>query len=209
MPARSLVNLAELAAMPNLVAVFCGRFSPPVIAALPQIHRQHLILLDPWAAGDDLVDNGYQPNYVFRLSLRDSDAMAVMLDQARDRGFRRVGMLLLNTSWGRSSLNAAERYLAAHRDGPQLAARAWFNWQDQSLIQRYRTLRKAGAEAILLVSNAETAAILVNEIRPATAGRPTAAVLPLGDYRRHLSRPDGGQSGQGRSDGGADLLLPR
>lgn len=174
-PARSLVNLAELATTPDLVAVFCGRFSPPVTAALPQLHRQHLILLDPWAAADDLVDNGYQPNYVFRLSLRDSAALAVMLDHARALGFQRLGLLLLNTSWGRSSLNAAETYLVRHPGGPQIVARAWFNWQDQSLLQRYRSLLRAGAQAIVMVTNAETAAILVNEL----GQLPIAERLPL------------------------------
>jgi len=116
-PARSLANLGEFAATPDLVAVLGGRFSPPIIADLPLIHERHLILLGPWAAADDVVENGYVPNYVFRLSLKESDALAAMLDHARRLGVRRVG-LLLNTSWGRNSLNAAERIPARAQGGP-------------------------------------------------------------------------------------------
>lgn len=174
-PARTIVNLAELSAIPDLVAVFWGRFSPTVIAALPEIHRDHLILLDPWAAADGVVENGYQPNYVFRLSLKDSDAMPVMLRQARRLGVERVGLLLLNTSWGRSSLEAAERALGSGRDLPQLVGKRWFNWQDTSLLASYQDLRKAGAEAILMVTNAGTAAVLVREV----ARLPRSERLPI------------------------------
>ncbi len=65
----------------------------------------------PWAAADPVIDNGMQPNYVFRLSLRDSLAMPTMLKTAQQRGFDKVGLLLANTSWGRSNLAAAEKYM--------------------------------------------------------------------------------------------------
>ena len=37
LPARSLVNLKELAAQPDLVAVFSGRYSPAVLDTIPLI----------------------------------------------------------------------------------------------------------------------------------------------------------------------------
>jgi len=51
-PARSIRNLREFAQATDLVAVFCGRFSPTVIEALETVHALPLILLDPWAAAD-------------------------------------------------------------------------------------------------------------------------------------------------------------
>ena len=164
-PARSIENIEEFAKQPDLVAVFCGRFSPTVLESLPSIHRAGLPLLNPWAAADPIVDNGYQPNYVFRLSLRDSWAMTVMLDAAAARGKTRVGMLLLNTSWGRSNLKAAETYMASH-PAMQLVGVRWFNWQDASFIERYQSLRQAGAQAIINVSGPPEAVILVKEIAP-------------------------------------------
>lgn len=162
-PARSIENIEEFARQPDLVAVFCGRFSPTVLESLPTIHRVGLPLLDPWAAADPIVDNGYQPNYVFRLSLRDSWAMTVLLDAAQAKGARKVGLLLLNTSWGRSNLKAAESYLAA-QDKLQLAGMHWFNWQDRSLLERYQSLLQAGAQAIVLVANPPEAVALVKEM---------------------------------------------
>ena len=62
LPARALENLKEMAAQPDLVAVFGGRFSPTFLESLPLIHELKLLLLDPWAAADGIVDNGYAPN---------------------------------------------------------------------------------------------------------------------------------------------------
>ena len=62
LPSRALANLKELAAQPDLVAVFGGRYSPTVLEILPLIHELKLPLLAPWSAADGIVDNGYAPN---------------------------------------------------------------------------------------------------------------------------------------------------
>uniref|UniRef100_UPI000AE3A54F hypothetical protein n=1 Tax=Methylogaea oryzae TaxID=1295382 RepID=UPI000AE3A54F len=89
-PARALNNLRELAQDPDVVAVMCTRYSPVVVETLPEIHRLKLPLLDPWAAADGITDNGYIPNYVFRLSLRDAWALAAMMRYAKQKGAHKV-----------------------------------------------------------------------------------------------------------------------
>lgn len=174
-PARSIENVKEMAAMPDLVAVFCGRFSPTVLEVLPTIQAVRLPLLAPWSAADSIVDNGYAPSYVFRLSLRDSWAVKVLLREAQARGLRRVGLLLLNTSWGRSSLKAAEGHVAASAGALRIVGTRWFNWNDPSFLGPYQDLRRDGADAILLVANANEAAILVREV----AALPPGERLPI------------------------------
>jgi branched-chain amino acid transport system substrate-binding protein len=173
-PARGIRNIKEFAALPDLVAVFGGRFSPVVIEQLPLLRQARLPFLAVWSAADAIVDNGSHPNYVFRLSLRDSLAMPFMMDNARRRGFTQVGVLLTNTSWGRSNQAALERHMAAHRS-PRVVATAWYNWQDRSLIDRYRKLREAGSQAIVLVANDDEGAVLVREI----AALPPAERVPI------------------------------
>lgn len=173
-PARSLNNLRELAADPDVVAVMCGRYSPAVIEVLPEIHRLKLPLLDPWAAADPITENAYSPSYVFRLSLRDSWALQVMMRHAKKLGARKVGILLPNTEWGRSSLRAAEN--AARNDTHQkIVASEWYNWGDKSLMEHYQALRQAGAEALIFVANDREGVILTNEI----AALPKAQRLPI------------------------------
>jgi len=173
-PARSRNNLRELAADPYVVAVFCGRYSPAVIELLPEIQRLKLPLLDPWAAADPITANPATSSYVFRLSLRDSWALQVMMRYATSMGAQKVGLLVPNTSWGRSSMKAAER--VASDDTKQIIVGAqWYDWGDASLMDHYQALRRAGAEALVFVANDQEGAILTNEI----AALPKDERLPI------------------------------
>ncbi len=172
-PARGVANLKDLAAQPGLVAVLGGRFSPVVIEQLPVIAEQKIPFIAVWSSAEQIVHNGMQPNYVFRVSLRDGLAMPFMLQHASQRGFRRVGLLLSNTAWGRSNLAAAEAYLK-QAPAPAIVASNWFSWADTTLIGKYQQMVNAGAQAIVIVANDE-AAILVREM----ARLPLAQRVPL------------------------------
>lgn len=186
-PARSIRNLEELAQVPDLVAVFCGRYSPTVIDAIDRIHELKLILLDPWAAADIITDHRHSPSYTFRLSLRDSYAMPALLDHGARRGIRAFGMMALNTTWGRSNLTAVEKHLQKNT-GSRLVGVRWFNWQDQSLLEKYLDLKRLGAQAILLVANDREASLLMREM----------TTLPVSERLPLLSHwgVSGGQMGQ-------------
>jgi branched-chain amino acid transport system substrate-binding protein len=162
-PARGIRNIEEFAAMPDVLAVFGGRFSPVVIEQLPLLKATRMPFLAVWSAADAIVDNGSAPNFAFRLSLRDGLAMPFMMQEARQRGIERVGLLLTNTSWGRSNQAAVERYAATQRV-PQVIGTAWYNWQETTLIDKYHKLIDAGAQAVLLVANDDEAAVLVREM---------------------------------------------
>lgn len=173
-PARGIRNVEEFARMPELVAVFGGRFSPVVIEELPTLKATKTLFLAVWSSADAIVDNGMKPNYVYRLSLRDSLAMPKLLSTARKRGLPKVGLLLTNTSWGRSNLAAAEKFAAGNQD-MKIVQTAWYNWRDQTLVAQYQALRNAGAQAIVLVANDDEAAVLVREV----AALPKAQRIPI------------------------------
>ncbi|KFI06804.1 ABC transporter substrate-binding protein [Massilia sp. BSC265] len=173
-PARGIRNIEEFARMPDLVAVFGGRFSPVIIEELPTLKATKTLFMAVWSSADGIIDNGMQPNYAYRLSLRDSLAMPKLLQTAHKRGLQRVGLLLTNTSWGRSNLAAAEKFAAAKPD-ITIVQTAWYNWRDQSLVAKYKALRSAGAQAIVLVANDDEAAILVREV----AALPKAERIPI------------------------------
>jgi branched-chain amino acid transport system substrate-binding protein len=170
MPARGIRNIKEFAAMPDLVAVFGGRFSPVIIEQLPILKETKLLFMAVWSSADPIVDNGMKPSYIFRLSLRDSLAMPKMLQYAHQRGLNNVGLLLTNTSWGRSNRAAAEKYEASAKS-VKIVQTAWYNWQDKSLIDKYQMLLDAGAQAIVLVADDDEAAILVREMAALPAAR--------------------------------------
>ena len=173
-PARSVRNNAEFAAMPNLVAVFGGRFSPVILAQVPTLEEAKLPYLVLWAAADTIIDNGMRPNYLFRLSLRDSLAMPKLLQSAEQRGFDKVGLLLSNTSWGRSNLAAAEKTMLGVKH-QKIVDIVWYNSRDTTLIKQYQKLTAAGAKAVVLVANDEEGATLVREV----AALPPSQRVPI------------------------------
>jgi len=167
-------NLRELAAMPDMVAVFGGKFSPVYVECLPVAQELGILLLDPWGAADSIIDNDYRPSYAFRLSLKDAWAAPAFLKFARQTyKATRVGVLLPNTAWGRSNQAALRK--SASVQGVTLVGERWYNWGDASLIAQYQELRTAGAQALVLIANETEGAVLVKEI----AGLPAAQRLPI------------------------------
>jgi len=174
LPARGVDNLRELAAMPDLVAVFGGKFSPIYVESLPVVHELGLLLMDPWGSADKITAHEYVPSYTFRLSLRDSWAAPVMLRFALDTyQARKLGVFLPNTSWGRSNQAAIAK--AAMANGQTLVGEKWYNWGDKSLVHDYLELLNAGAQAILLVANEAEGSLLAREV----AALPPEQRLPI------------------------------
>ena len=173
-PARAIKHLRELAADPAVVAVMCGKYSPTAVELLPEIHRLKIPFLNPWAAADPITEHGFSPDYVFRLSLRDTWAMQKMMQHAASRGLHDVALLLPNSAWGRSNLHAAQAYLQK-QPGQKLIAHEWYNFGDNSLGLQYRNLRAVGAQVILLISNEQEGVVFINEL----AALPQAQRLPV------------------------------
>lgn len=173
-PARAIAHNRELAANPDVVAVFCGKFSSAILESLPFLHEVGLPLLDPWAANDKVIENGFNPNFAFRLSLKDSWAVPAMIEYARRRKLDRIGLLLVNTSWGRNNNDVIIRHVGAN-PGVTIVGTQWFNYGEKSLMEHYRSLRKAGAKAIVLVCVEPEGALLVREM----AALPKAERMPV------------------------------
>ena len=161
--ARGIRNLKDFAQMPDMVAMFVGRFSPVVLEYVDLAHELEMILLDPWAAADAVTSSGHQPNFAFRVSLKDSLAMPIMFRHALSKQVKRVGLLLPNSSWGRSNLAAANRYYLESQE-PRSSGIQWYQWGDQTMLEKYQALRAAGAEAIVFVANDSEAVILCREV---------------------------------------------
>lgn len=168
-PSRGIANLKAFAAMPDLVAVFGGRFSPVLLQQIALTHELTLPLLDVWAAADGITDHEHTPSYTFRLSLKDSWAMPAMVQRVRALGKTKVGVLLPNTGWGRSNLKALTA-VSATSPVPAVVATEWYNWGERDMLSHYKALLAKGAEALLLVANDIEGALLVRQLgeSPAT-----------------------------------------
>ena len=183
-PARGIDNFKELSGIPDLVAVFCGRFSPVALEVAPLANQQGLLLLDPWAAADGITRQA-EPNFVFRLSLTDSWAIDAMLDHVAQRKLRKLALFVPNTGWGRSSEAAVADYVQGHPD--MSSETSWYNWGDTDFSARIADVRRRGAQALMMVANEAEGSLIVRQM----AELPPAQRLPIishwgvlgGDFR--------------------------
>ena len=161
-PAIAVDNFNEAVNDPAIIAVMGGKLSPPQMEVLAHSARHGVMLLNAWGSSDGLIDNGLNPNWAFRLSLRDEFAAQAFLREAKQRGAKKIGLLLLNTAWGRSNLSALEREAAVA--GMTITGTGWLNSGDRSFIGLYRGLIETGAEIVILVANEVEGALLINEL---------------------------------------------
>lgn len=162
-PSRGVANLKQFAAMPELVAVVGGRFSPVLLQQIDLVHELRLPLLDAWGAANGITDHSYKPSYTFRLSLKDAWAIPVMLHQVSQHNKRHLGVLLPNTGWGRSNQRALAQALTEY---PELTVveTVWYNFGEKEMLPKYQQLLAKGADVLLLVANDNEGSKLVREL---------------------------------------------
>lgn len=151
-PARGVDNLMEFARKDNLVAVMGGLHTPVVMHELKTIHKNRLPFLVPWAAGTPVVANGYDPNFVFRVSVRDEFAGGFLVEYAVERGFKKIALLLEKTGWGRSNEKAMNSALVQLGLSP--VSISWFHWGTEDMEGALSDALSMKPDAILLVANA-------------------------------------------------------
>lgn len=174
-PSRGVENLRELAAMPDLVAVFGSRFSPVMTEMGLAAASVQCPIFSAWAAGNTVLDPSRKPDWAFRVSLNDTWAMDMLMGTARQEGLQRVGLLLPNSGWGRSCFKAAEAHAQAH-PGLNLLTPHWYNWGgESSMTEPYLALRQAGMQALVLVANEPEGTLLCK----AMLALPASARVPV------------------------------
>jgi len=175
LPARGVENVQTFIDMPELVAYFCGKFSPVVLEQIALIQRFGLPLMNPWAAADAITQNGARPNFAFRVGLVDTWAMNRLMDSAVEAGHTRLGLMVPSTGWGRSCVRAATIHAQNHGK-IDLLEPEWHHWGGfPDWREPILRLRAAGAQAIVLVANEPEGAALVR----ALARLPKAERLPV------------------------------
>lgn len=172
--ARGKDNFAELAQQKDMVAIFGGKYSPIIVESLPEAHREEIPLISVWGSADQITDNGYDPSYAFRVSLKDSWGVPALIKRiVSNVGASTACALLPNTAWGRSSEAVIKNQ---SRDlGLNIPLIRWFNWGEKSFAESYTQCLYSGAQALLFVGNEMEAAVLIKEV----AGRPPEQRLPL------------------------------
>jgi branched-chain amino acid transport system substrate-binding protein len=151
---RSKRNLETFLADSNALLIFSGLHSPPLLAHKKYINNNHILVLNAWAAAGPITRAADKNNWIFRLSVDDSNAGSFISKHALKEGFKKPFLLLEDTGWGRSNKNTMTKALAVNDIKPN--GITWFNWglginHAKILL---RNAKSSGADVIFFVGNA-------------------------------------------------------
>ncbi|WP_223303716.1 ABC transporter substrate-binding protein [Colwellia psychrerythraea] len=172
---RSRRNLEAFLADEQAIMVFSGLHSPPLLANKSFINDNSILLLDPWAAAGPITRSASENNWIFRLSIDDSNAGRYISNKAIEQGFSKPYLLLEDTGWGRS--NEKTMTQALKESSIKTAGVSWFNWgvgQNHAKVL-LRDIKASGADVIFFVGNSAEGATFIN----AMAELPQSIHLPI------------------------------
>jgi len=147
--ARGRNNMKYFSRLDHLVAVMCGIYSPIALSLLDIVHQEKIVFLNPWAAATKIVDNGYSPNYVFRVSVRDAFAGPFLIQKALEK-YQNIALLLVNDGWGKGNEHRMTQVLSARNLIP--VSVQWFNWGEKDMTGQLDNIESSGADVIIMVA---------------------------------------------------------
>ena len=173
-PRRGVHNFASSVRNEHVVAMLTGVHSPVAIAQLEPAHALRVPLISPWAAATQFVSNGQNPNYAFRVSIRDEHAAGFLIGEALTSGYRRIGLLLENTPWGTSN-EVGLRAAVTSAGIAEIVSEEWFGFGDTKLDDPLREVLNGEPDVIVLVANPREGAAVVR----AMASLPAERQVPI------------------------------
>jgi len=162
-PAKGQIAARELIQNEKVSVIFGGIDTPVAMAVVPIVNKEKVPYVGTWAAGTPITRNGANPNYVFRVSAVDELVDKALINYAmKTHGAKKPGYMLINNPWGESNekglnLAIAERRIAS-------AGSEKFEEKDVEMTSQLSRLKAAGADSIILVSNAGPAAQVMKSI---------------------------------------------
>lgn len=151
-PRRSNANFEKFQRDPNGIAVFGGMQSPPYLTFGNQVNAAGLPLLLPWSAAAPVTRFAEgDENYIFRLSVDDSKVGPFLVRAAIESGCDRIGLVLVDTGWGRANLRTMTAALEATSNEPVATIIATTDIGPVGANNAVRDLARSGADCVISV----------------------------------------------------------
>lgn len=158
---RGVENIAAFANQKNLLGVIGGIHSNVILSELSSVHKFKIPYLIPWAAAVEIVDNGFVPNYVFRVGARDQHVGDFLIAKAIQNG-KKIALILEQTVWGRSNFREMSHALARRRLLP--VRTEWFARGAREYKIQTANIIKSRPDAILMVLNGPESTLALREL---------------------------------------------
>lgn len=148
-PPRGVDNTRRIALSDKCIAILGGYHSTVAVAQAEPVNEIGIPYVGVLAANTKAIENGRNPNYMFRVSAKDKWVARFLVEQAlKSSKTGKIAFLYENTGWGNGALPDVKDAMA--KVGKELAAAETFNWNDQDMTPQVMRARDAGADVVLL-----------------------------------------------------------
>ena len=154
-------NLQYFSAREDVLAVIGGKQSAVIVEELPYIQESKMPYLIPWAVLPELTENGYQDNYVFRLSVNDRYVSPFFAKYVTKR-FKRTAIIVENTVWGRSNLESIAKHMTDNGVAPEVLIT--LNRGQKDLTREFNQVLEAKCDSIMLVVDSNDGANFIEKL---------------------------------------------
>ena len=162
---RSKRNYQSFLNDPQALVIYSGIHSPPLIKNRSFINENKALTLVPWAAGGPITRYPDKENWIFRLSIDDTQAGPVIIDFAmNNQKCKKPNLLLEDTPWGESNLRSMSKALKTYNIGAPDVTRFSWNMKSKGARILLRKIINQGSDCIVLVGNSVEGAVIVEEL---------------------------------------------
>lgn len=173
---RSKRNFKTFISDPKALAIYSGIHSAPLIKNRTFINDNKALTLVPWAAGGPITRHPSSENWIFRLSIDDTQAAAVIIDFAlKDKLCKTPHLLLEETPWGDSNLKSMSKSLKSNGINNFAVTRFSWNLKRKGARALLRDISNDNSDCVVLVANAVEGAVIIGEM----ANSPEEQRLPI------------------------------
>lgn len=158
-------NYESFLADENALAIYSGIHSPPLIKNRKFINENKALTLVPWAAGGPITRYPSSENWIFRLSIDDTKAGAVIIDYAiKDQKCTKPHLLLEDSPWGNSNLASMGKAISKYNIDYHSVTRFGWNLQEESSEILINKVTEDNPDCVVLVSNAVEAVYIAKAL---------------------------------------------
>lgn len=148
-PPRGVDNVRRIALQDNCIAMLGGYHSTVALAQRDPIHETKMPYIGTIAANTKVIENGRDPNYMFRVSAKDRWVTKFLVAEAIKRSESdKIGIMYENTGWGKGALPDLQNALKEN-ELKEVGAET-FNWKDTDMTPQLIRLRDAGADTLIM-----------------------------------------------------------
>lgn len=150
----------------NALAIIGGLHSPPYLAHRDFINQSEILLLLPWSAAGPITRPAEgQENWIFRLSVDDFRTGEFFMREAVDKGgCTKVGLLLVDTGWGRANAITLRKALNDRGMEPSITTYIPASGGSSEAVLAAEDIARTRSDCIIILSNWDNGSKAINAL---------------------------------------------